>query len=134
MTTTAATWFYRDPERVACYLEERVNQTFWQARFGALWLDCVRAEPPYHMSGIWREAPVEIEWQPNAFFILRVSGDADPADLVNGVSRILALKPALSYTDGQDRRVTEWHVNGGKDRWQEIQDKPTFRNPQRLSR
>jgi len=133
MTTNAATWFYRDPERVAYYLEERVNQTFWAARLLDLWLDCVSAEPPYRMAGQWRGAPVEVEWQPNESFSLRVSKDGVPDDLVNGVSRVLALKPALSYNDSEGWSVIEWHTNGSRGRWQEIQGKAEFRNPQRLS-
>jgi hypothetical protein len=132
MTTNAATWFYRDPERIAYYLEERVNQTFWAARQFDLWMACVSAEPPYKMSGEWHDASVEIEWQPNESFALRISEDADPDDLVNAVSRVLALDPALSYNDTHDRFVTEWHTNGGQSRWQEIQGKAGFRNPQRL--
>lgn len=134
MTTNAATWFYRDPERVAYYLEERVNQTFWAARLFDLWLDCVSAEPPYRMAGLWRRAAVEIEWQPNDSFILRVARDTDPGDLVSAVSRVLALQPALSYDDAEGRFVAEWHTDGGRGRWQTIQGKAEFHNPQRLSR
>lgn len=134
MTTTAETWFYRDPEHIAYYLEERVNQTFWQARLGNLWLDCVSAEPPYRMSGVWRDLPVDVEWVPNEFFILRVPSDSGSADLVNGVSHVLALSPAFRYTDAHQRLVTEWHVDGGKARWQEVQGKAAFSNLQRLSR
>jgi hypothetical protein len=134
MTTTSATWFYRDPERIAYYLEERVNQTFWQARLNGLWLDCVSAEPPYRMSGVWREVPVEIEWVPGEFFILRVPSDSDSSDFVNAVSHVLALSPAFNYTDPDERLVTEWHVDGGKARWQDIQGKAAFANLQRLSR
>ena len=132
MTTTAATWFYRDPERIAYYLEERVNQTFWQARIGNIWLDANSAEPPYRMSGVWRDQPVEIEWQPNEYFVLRVPEAGDAADLVNGVSRVLALQPSLSFGDPEDRLVTEWHVSGGAARWGDIQGKAAYRNPQRL--
>lgn len=134
MTTTAATWFYNDPEPIPYYLEERVNQTFWQARLTNIWLKCTRAEPPYQMAGDWREVPVEIEWVPNQAFTLRVPQDSDSGDLVRSVSRVLALKPAFSYTDGQGQQVTEWHVDGGAARWQEIQGKAAFGNLQRLSR
>jgi hypothetical protein len=78
--------------------------------------------------------PVEIEWVPNQAFTLHVPQDSDSSDLVRGVSRVLALKPAFSYTDGQGHRVTEWHVDGGAARWQEIQGKAAFGNLQRLSR
>lgn len=133
MTTTAATWFYRDPERIPYYIEERVNQTLWQARVGDILLDATSAEPPYRMTGRWRDQPVEIEWQPNDYFVLRVPVEADPTDLVNGISHVLALKPALRFTDTEDRLVTEWYVDGGASRWDDIQGKAAYRHPQRLA-
>lgn len=134
MTTTAATWFYRDPERIPYYLEERVNQTFWQARFGDFWLDATSASPPYRMVGEWLGTPIAIEWKPNDYFTLRVPEDSDAARLVTGITRMLAIHPTLDYANGDGEFVTEWHVDGGADRWQEIQGKAGYVNPQRLSR
>ncbi len=132
MTTTAATWFYRDPEQIAYYLEERVNQTFWQARVGNIFLSADSAQPPFKMSGAWRDQAVEIEWRPNEYFTLRTPDEVDATDLISGVSRVLAQQAALSFIDPEDRLVTEWHVNGGGPRWGDIQGKPAYRHPQRL--
>lgn len=133
MTTTAATWFYNDPEPNPFYIQERVNQTFWQARFGQLWLDCTSATSPYKMSGLWGDVPVEFEWQTATSFILRVPGEAETDSMVAGISRVLALKASLRYeisTTGQ--MVIEWHADGGNERWQKIQGDPSYRNPERL--
>ena len=132
MTTNAATWFYSQPEPRKYYITERVNQTFWQARVNSIWLNCTRANPPFQMSGVWRDTAIEVEWLPNDHFILRSPADFDASDLVDGISRVIALEPSFDYTDEQERLVTEWHMEGGKDRWQEIQGKPSFGNPQRL--
>lgn len=134
MTTTAATWFYDDPERIPYYLEERVNQNFWQARVYDIWLDATSAEPPFRMSGTWRDQTVEIEWQPKKYLTLRLTGEAEADDLVQGISRMLALEPSCSYEDTNDHFCVEWHASGAMERWQEIQGKAAYRNPQRYAR
>lgn len=73
MTTNSRTWFYTEPEHRPYYIEERVNQNLWASRFGSIYLDCVRAEPPFRMEGVWNEIALSIEWVPNTWFTLRAS-------------------------------------------------------------
>ena len=68
MTTNSRTWFYNEPEHRPYYLEERVNQNLWASRFGSIYLDCVRAEPPFRMEGVWNGITVSIEWVPKDWF------------------------------------------------------------------
>lgn len=134
MTTTSATWFYSTPEKSPYLLAERVRTTFWDERFGGLWLDVVRPEPPILMQGAYNGAQVTMEWEPNKWFRL-TSAPAAPA-LARGVANILRRKTSLSYDDAQGRTVWEWWLASADadKRWQEIQGKPAFRNPVRLDR
>ena len=134
MTTNSATWFYRAPEKTPYLLAERVRTTFWDERFGGLWLDVVRAEPPLLMEGAHNGAHVQLEWEPAQWMRLSTA-PASPA-LAQGVANILRRRAALRYEDSQGHTVWEWWIaDGAADkRWQEIQGKPAFRNPARLDR
>ncbi len=130
MTTNSATWFYHTPEKIPYLLAERVRTTFWDERFGGLWLDTVRAEAPLLMEGAHNGAHVKLEWEPAKWMRL-YTAPASPA-LAQGVSNILRRPAALRYEDSQGFTVWEWWLEGAGKRWQEIQGKPAFRNPARL--
>ena len=132
MTTTSATWFYRTPEKVPYLLAERVRTTFWDERFGSLWLDTVRAEAPFLMKGTCNGAQVKLEWEPGQWCRL-YSTPASPA-LAQGVTNILRRKVVLRYEDPQGETVWEWWLTSADadKRWQEVQGKPAYRNPARL--
>ena len=132
MTTTALTWFYKNPEKKAYEVAERVRTTFWDERLTALWVDCVNAEPPYRMKGHHNETQVEMEWVPGKYFKLHTL----PTDqaVADAVSRVLKFKPALRYRNAEGAMVWEWHTEGGEKRWQEIQGKPLYHAPVRLSK
>ena len=132
MTTTAATWFYSTPEDSAYFIEERVNQTFWQARVFDILLDSVTTKPPFKMKGLWRNSPIRVEWKPNEYFILKTAQDQDASDLVQAISRVIALTPSFSCINNQTQLVTEWHTDGGNERWQKLQGKPAFSDLKRL--
>lgn len=145
MTTTSKTWFYTQPERNRYAIAERVRTSFWDARYGGIWLDCVRPEPPIQMTGWWngvraespitpgdRECRVELEWEPGKWLALRTKPAAP--QLVDAVSNLLGFKPALTYEDADGRAVWEWHTDGGAARWQAIQGIPAYRRPRRLGR
>jgi len=134
MTTTAATWFYKMPENDAYLLGERVRTTFWDQRFGGLWLDVVNSEPPFAMAGTHNGANVRMEWEPGKW--MRVYSAPPSPALVNGVSNVLRRKPVLRYEDPEGRSVSEWYLTPEtvNKRWQEIQGKPAFKNPERLDK
>ena len=133
MTTTAATWFYRTPEKIPYLLGERVRTTFWDERFGGLWLDAVTTEPPIVMQGSCDGAAVKMEWEPAKWLRLSTA-PASPA-LAHGVANILRFKPVLRYEDPDGHTVWEWWLadDDADKRWQDIQGKPAFRNPVRLA-
>ena len=134
MTTTAATWFYRTPEKIPYLLSERVNTTFWDERLGGLWLAVVNAEPPIVMQGSYNGANVRMEWEPAKW--LRLSTAPAAPALANGTANVLRRKPVIGYETAEGHTVWEWWLTGADadKRWQEIQGKPAYRNPVRLDK
>jgi len=132
MTTTAATWFYRPPEKKPYLIAERLRTSLWDQRFGDLWLDTVRAESPIFLQGTYQGAPLKLEWEPGKW--LRLSSKAGGPQLAKGFENVLRRKPFLSYTDGEGYHVWEWWTDdkAGSSRWQEIQGKPLFGSPVQL--
>jgi hypothetical protein len=130
MTTSALTWFYKTPEKNAYLIAERVRTNFWDARFGTLWLDTVRAESPILMKGTYQDSRIELEWEPGKWCVLRTSPASAP--LAQGVSNLLQMKPAFKYEDPQGNTVWEWQVGDVETRWHAIQGLPEFGNVHRL--
>ncbi len=124
MTTNSRTWFYTEPEHRAYYIEERVNQNLWATRFGSIYLDCVRAEPPFRMEGVWQGMKVAIEWVPNTWFTLR--SDKEDQTLLKGFAQVLQFPPTLSYIDETGEFVAEWRRSDGEKRLQEVKGHPNF--------
>ncbi|HLY27122.1 MAG TPA: hypothetical protein VKQ72_12330 [Aggregatilineales bacterium] len=128
MTTSSRTWFYNEPEHRPYYIEERVNQNLWATRFGSIYLDCVRAEPPFRMEGVWHDITVSIEWKPNAWFTLRSS--KEDRTLIGGFVQVLGFAPALSYNDENGVFIVEWWRNEADKakRLQEMMGHPIYTN------
>ncbi len=130
MSTNASTWFYSEPEHDPYLIEERVNQTLWNARQVYLYLDCVQAAPPYKMVGEWKDIHIEVEWEVGKHFTLRT--DHEAPGLRRGISQALGISPpSLAYQAVDGTYVTEWHVDGGGERWREVQGQPKYRQPVR---
>jgi hypothetical protein len=126
MASNARSWFYTEPEHRPYYIEERVNQNLWATRFGSIYLDCVRAEPPFRMEGVWNGIRVTIEWVPNQWFTLRT--DKEDTTLLVGFSQVLHLTPTVSYLDDNGEFIVEWRRSDAEKRLQEIQGHATYRN------
>ncbi len=126
MTTNSRTWFYNEPEHRPYYLEERVNQNLWASRFGSIYLDCVRAEPPFRMEGTWNGMAVSIEWVPKDWFILRSS--KEDRTLLTGFAQVLQFPPSFSYTDENGSFVAEWRRANAEKWLLEIKGHPTYTN------
>jgi hypothetical protein len=131
MATNASTWFYSEPEHRPYLIEERVNHTFWNHRIASLYLDCVRAEPPFRMEGEWRGRPVAIEWVPGDYFTLITRPADDINALLLGIKEILGFAPAISYVDPDGNMVTQWYVKDAEQRIQNIQGNPNYRQIKR---
>jgi hypothetical protein len=132
MTTTAATWFYRAPEKTPYLLEERVRTSFWDQRLGTLWLNTVSVESPVAMAGEYNGAQVKMEWEPAHW--LRLSVRPAQPTLVQGVKNLLQRNPTLRYDDAEGGAVWEWRVDDADQRWQALQGQPAFGNLQRLDK
>lgn len=132
MATNASTWFYHEPEHEPYLIEERVNHTFWSNRIAALYLDCVSVEPPFRMTGRWRELPIEIEWVPNTYFALSSGAEHDLSLLVLGIKEILGFLPTVSYVAPDGRRMVEWHSKEVEQRIRDIQGNPNYRDIKRF--
>jgi hypothetical protein len=130
MTTSSATWFYKVPEKNNYLIAERVRTNFWDARYGGLWLDTIRAESPILMSGNYQGSSVELEWEPGKWCALRTNPGSEP--LVMGVTNVLGLKPVFRYDDPRGYSVTEWHVGDLETRWKAIQGRPEYGQLKRL--
>ncbi len=126
MTTNSRTWFYNEPEHRPYYIEERVNQSLWATRFGSIYLDCVRAEPPFRMEGVWNDIQVLIEWVANDWFVLYSS--KENRTLITGFAQVLQLAPTLSYTDENGDFVAEWHRVDGDKRIQAVRGDSKYTN------
>jgi len=130
MTTTAATWFYRMPEKQPYLLAERVNSTFWEERLGDVSLNVDKADSPFVMSGNYNGAEVKLEWEPAKWMRLETR-PAAPA-LAQGLWNMLRRRASFRYETPEGSTVWEWRLADADKRWQELQGKPVFGNPVRL--
>lgn len=130
MAATAASWFYRTPEKNAYLLAERVNGTFWDNRYGGVLLTVTHAEAPFAMVGTYLGSDVRMEWEPTKW--LRLATNPASQALVDGVANILRRKPTLRYDMAGGETVWEWWLDGADQRWQELQGKAAFGTPMRL--
>jgi hypothetical protein len=126
MTTSSRTWFYNEPEHRPYYLEERVNQTLWAARFGTIYLDCVQAEPPFKMIGSWHTTQVTIDWVPKDWFSLTT--DQAAIELIKGFAQVLQMQPTLSYVNENGLHIAEWRRKDATARLNEIEGHAQYTN------
>lgn len=133
MATDARTWFYSTPEPRPYYIEERVNHTLWKNRLQGLFMSCTQATVPIKMQGDWNGMPVQFEWKPGTYFILR-SGEKR-RELIGVVRQMLFnLTPAFEYEDPSGMHVVEWHTDNVDARWAEIQGNPQFQGLRRIGK
>lgn len=135
MSTNASTWFYNPPENRAYLIGERLNGTFWQSRIVNVYWHCVEAEAPFLARGYLEDGRgIELSWEPGKWLALKSPEGYDPTELVTAISkRVLARPAAISFVDVDGNLIHEWHTDGGKKRWAEIQGKANFQNPQHLT-
>jgi hypothetical protein len=127
MSANATTWFYQHPEKGRPYfIAERVNHTFWANRISDIYFVCVNAEPPYRLIAEWQGTKVELEFEPNAVFILRMGQESKA--FIKGVAEILGFAPTVSYKDSDGRFITEWYAKDAAKRLQEVQGNPSFQS------
>lgn len=131
MATNARTWFYQTPEKNPYLLQERVNGTLWMARLWDVYFVTERAEPPFRMSAVYHGTPLMIEWEPGKWF--RLTAPQSLPGVITAFSNILQLPASLMYTDNHGMVVTEWHRDGGHERWREIQGNPMYQSVVRLN-
>jgi hypothetical protein len=132
MTTDSRTWFYTTPEPRPYYIEERVNQTLWKNRLQNIFLTCTQWTSPIKMEGRWYDLPIQFEWQPGKYFILRSSKESK--ELIGVLRQILMIRPAFIYQDSDGMYAVEWHTDGGEERWKDIQGNPKYQGLRRFKR
>ena len=130
MSTDSRTWFYTTPEPRPYFIEERVNHTLWKNRLQGLSMTCTQYTAPIKLEGIWNGMPVEFEYQPGKWFILRAGREVK--ELIGVMRQILMIRPALAYTDASGMFCVEWYTDGGAERFQRIQGDPNFQGVRRL--
>jgi hypothetical protein len=133
MATSARTWFYTTPQPRPYYIEERVNHTLWKNRLTNIHMTCVQAETPIKMQGRWsNEMPIEFEFQPGKWFVLRTGEES--REIIGVMRQILMMRPVMMYQDRDGWYVVEWHTDGGDQRWREVQGNPQYQGVRRLKR
>ena len=132
MATDARKWFYSTPEPRPYFIEERINHTLWKNRLQGLYMNCTQATAPIQMEGDWNGMPVEFEWVPGRYFILR-TGERR-RELIGVIRQMLFnLRPTLEYEAPGGMHVVEWHTDGGEERWAQIQGNPQYQGLRRLA-
>ena len=145
----AREWFYDSPGHNKYDIEAHVQRSFWHNGFGQAFFRCTKADPPYKCVGFWRGQEVELEWVPRRWVKLTMEKD-DPA-MVEGLSGILRLNPALRYiataaqaepaTAGEEPApaenprehiVVEWRVRNVEQRLQELAEQAGVRDVRRV--
>lgn len=133
MSANATTWFYQEPETGRPYfISERINHTFWANRITDVYWTCVHAQSPYRLEAVWQQTPVEIEYEPNSVFILRMGKES--TSFIRGCSEILGFPPTVSYSDADGRYIIEWYAKDAGKRLQEVQGNPSFQNVKQYKR
>jgi hypothetical protein len=130
MATSSRSWFYTTPEPRPYFIEERINHTLWKNRLQGMYMNCTQAEVPIQMDGNWYGIRVQFEWVPGDHFILRTSEERK--DLIGVLRQMLMLRPALAYVDEDGQYVVEWHMDGGEQRWKDLQGSPKYQGLVRL--
>jgi hypothetical protein len=130
MATDSRTWFYTTPAPRPYFIEERVNHTLWKNRLQGLSMTCTQAANPVKMEGVWNGMPVFFEFQPGKYFILRTGREVK--ELIGVVRQMLMIRPAFMYTDAEGMSVVEWHTDGGKDRFQQLESGMGYQGLRRL--
>ncbi len=130
MATDARTWFYTTPEPRPYFIEERVNHTLWKNRLQGLSMICTRYTTPIQMEGSWNGMPVQFEFQPGKWFVLRAGREVK--ELIGVMRQILMMKPAFCYIDPNGLFCTEYHTDNWVERFKEIQGDPAYQSLRRL--
>jgi len=130
MSTDSRTWFYTTPEPRPYFIEERINHTLWKNRLQGLSMTCTQYTAPIKLEGIWNGMPVEFEYQPGKWFILRAGREVK--ELIGVMRQILMMRPALAYADANGMFCVEWYTDGGAERFQRIQGDPSYQGVRRL--
>ncbi len=133
MATDARTWFYSTPQARPFFIEERVNHTLWKHRLSNIYMTCTQAEVPIMMEGRWQgEMPIQFEWEPGKYFILRTGEEVK--EIIGVLRQILMMRPSFTYQSVDGMYVVEWHVDGGDERLKAIQGNPQYQGLRRLKR
>ncbi|GAB1421932.1 hypothetical protein MASR2M15_21330 [Anaerolineales bacterium] len=132
MSTTSRTWFYSKPEPRPYYIEERVNHSLWNNRLQSVFMSCIQAEKVIKMEGNYNGQPIRFEFIPGNYFVLRMGEENRE---VIGVMRqvLLGLKPNFAYIDTDGLFSVEYHMDGGEDKWRELQGNPHYQGLRRIS-
>ncbi|MBN8590990.1 MAG: hypothetical protein J0M33_04500 [Anaerolineae bacterium] len=119
MATTSRSWFYTTPDARPYMIEERVNHSLWKNRLQGLYMSCVHPFSPIRMEGDWNGMPVQFEFQPGQYFILRSGREV--RELIGVLRQVLLMRPTVSYVDATGFHVVEWHTDSGAERLHQIQ-------------
>jgi hypothetical protein len=133
MATSSRTWFYSTPEPRPYYIEERVNHSLWKNRLQGVYMSCTHVANPIKMEGSLNGMPIFFEWQPGKYFTLKTGEERK--DIIGTIRQVLLnLRPTFAYQDIDGLYVVEWHLDGGEDRWRDIQGNPAYQGLQKIKK
>lgn len=135
MSANAGSWFFTQPEEQAFLISERINGTFWQARVYEVYWTCTKETAPYTAEGILPDGtPISLEWEAGKWLAIKASADYDLSKIVDMVAeRVLMTPVSVTYLDADGNRGYEWHLEGGEQRWGQIQGIARYSQLERLS-
>ncbi len=114
-------WFAKQLPASRHSIENAVRLAFWAAGFGDTYFTCTQPEPPIKCMGLWHsEEPIEIEWVPKDYFIVRLKQPEQ--DALEAFERVLGHRALAAYRDGNGEVVIEWRVRDGDARYSELQE------------
>jgi hypothetical protein len=132
MATDSRTWFYSTPPARPFFIEERVNTTLWKNRLANIHMICTQAENPIKMEGRWGDMPLQFEWQPGRYFILRMAQESK--EVIGVLRQVLMVRPSFAYLGGDGMYCIEWHLDDDETRWKEIQGNPNYQGLRRIKK
>ena len=131
MNTFAKKWFYQHPGKITHEISETVRQSLWSSGLYNIWIDAIDTTPPYKVQGYHGKIPLEIEWQPAKWLILRSA--KDNPKIQHHMTWLLDQQCNITFIDQDNRKIYEWYLEDFDKRWREISGNPMYSSLERTS-
>ncbi len=130
MLDRATHWFYAERQVSIGAAVEKLRQDFWAQGFNNVYFTLTKKEPPYILRGAYAGQPIEVEFEPQKYVVVKSSKDIDWLRIA--FTRSLAMPPHFQYNDTKGNTIWEWRMADRDTRWQAMQGVPAYKNLKRL--